>query len=82
METKWEQVTYRDETARVLIQFIAVNADMKLKAAFLGKKNYCIVLEDHDKQAIKDAFQLSEALRRKTVLVNETTALQKKISIP
>jgi hypothetical protein len=81
METKSEQVTYRNESALPVIKFITANSHRKLKAVFLGKGNYYIVLEDNDKQAIKDALLLSEALKRKNALENEVRTLQNKINL-
>ena len=63
-----------------VIQFIADNADRKLKAVFLGKRTYFIVLEEFDKQAVKDALALSNALKRKIQLEKEIKVLQSKVN--
>ncbi len=81
MEYKWEKVSYRNGKDNGVIQFIADNADRKLKAVFLGKGQYYIILEDYDKAAIKDALALSNALKRITTLVDEVQVLQKKLNI-
>ncbi len=79
METHWEKVSYRDGKDNGVIRFIAEHADRNLKAVYLGKRLYFIILEDYDKQAAKDALALSEALKNKTRLEKEIKALQSKI---
>ncbi len=81
MDLKWEKVTYRDGKDNGVIDFIAHNADRRLKAVFLGKEYYYIILEDYDKIAIKDAFALSKALKKRTFLKNKIVSLQKKLNI-
>lgn len=79
MEAKWEKVTYRNGRDNGVIEFIAQNADRNLKAAFLGKRHYYIILETYDKQAVKDALALSKALKRRTALQAELKRLQSKL---
>jgi hypothetical protein len=81
MEYKWEKVSYRNGKDNGVIQFIADNADRKLKAVFLGKGQYYIILEDYDKTAVKDALALSNAIKRRTMLVDEVKLLQQKLKI-
>jgi len=81
MEFKWEKVSYRKGKDNGVIQFIADNTDRKLKAVFLGKGQFYIVLEDYDKVAVKDALALSKALKRSSSLVKEVQILQKKLNI-
>jgi hypothetical protein len=81
MEYKWEKVSYRNGKDNGVIQFIADNIDRNLKAVFLGKGQYYIILEDYDKAAVKDALALSNALKRRTLLLGEIKALQKKLNI-
>ena len=81
METKLEKVTYRGEKNLEVIQFIASNTGRRLKAAFIGKRNYYIVLEEFDKSAFRDAILLSEALKKKTTLEKEIKALQKSLNL-
>ncbi|HZL10708.1 MAG TPA: hypothetical protein VFC65_11980 [Prolixibacteraceae bacterium] len=80
MNTHWEKVRYRDGKDNGVIQFIADNADRNLKAVFLGKRMYYIVLEDVDKQAVKDALVLSNALKLKIKLQKEIKELQSKVN--
>ncbi len=65
-DLKWEKVTYRDGKDNGVIDFIANNTDRRLKAVFLGKEYYYIILEDYDKIAVKDALALSKALKKRT----------------
>jgi len=81
MEYKWEKVSYRNGKDNGVIQFIADNADRKLKAAFLGKSQSYIILEDYDKVAVKEALALSNAIKRRTVLAKEVQMLQKELNI-
>jgi len=76
----WEKVSYKNGKDNGVIQFIADNAERNLKAVFLGKRMYYIVLEEYDKQAIKDALALSNALKLKIVLEKEMKELQSKLN--
>lgn len=75
MNTHWEKVSYTNDKDNGVIQFIADNAERNLKAVFLGQRMYFIVLEQHDKQAVKDALALSNALKLKIQLEKEIKAL-------
>lgn len=79
MNTHWEKVSYKNGKDNGVIQFIADNADRNLKAVFLGKRTYYIVLEQFDKQAVKDALALSTALKSKIQLEKEIKVLQGKV---
>jgi len=81
MEYKWEKVSYRNGASDDVIKFIANNAKRRLKAVFIGKEYYYIILEDYDKIAVKDALALSIALKQKIKLEKEIQALQKKLNI-
>jgi hypothetical protein len=74
-----KKLVYREGKDNGVIRFIAEHADRNLKAVYLGKRLYFIILEDYDKQAAKDALALSEALKNKTRLEKEIKALQSKI---
>lgn len=80
MNTHWEKVRYKDGKDNGVIQFIADNADRNLKAVFLGKRMYYIILEDVDKQAVKDALILSHTLKLKIKLQEEIKELQSKVN--
>lgn len=81
METKWEKVSYRNGKDNGVIEFIAQHAERNLKAVFLGKEYYYIILETYDKVAVRDALALSKAIQKKSGLENEVKALQKKLNI-
>ena len=71
MDLRWEKVSYRNEKANDVVEFIAQNADRNLKAVFLGNKYYYIVLESYDKQAVIDALALSTAIKKRSALEAE-----------
>ncbi len=81
MEVKWEKVTYRDGKDNGVIEFIANNTQRHLKAVFLGERYFYIILEDYDKKAVKDAFELSKLIKREKQLMKATAALQKQLDI-
>ncbi len=81
MDLKWEKVTYRDGKDNGVIDFIARNANRRLKAVFLGKEYYYIILEDYDKIAIRDALALSHAFKKRIQLKNKIASVQKKLNI-
>ncbi|WP_163716290.1 hypothetical protein [Mangrovibacterium lignilyticum] len=79
MNTKWEKVSYAEGKDNGVIKFIAEHADRNLKAVFLGKRYYYIILEDYDKQAFVQALALSKALKLQTKLEKEIKNLQSKV---
>ncbi len=81
MDYVWEKVTYRDGKDNGVMEFIATNSARNLKAVFLGKEYYYIVLESYDKQAVIDALALSKALKQKRMLETEIQAIKKKLNI-
>lgn len=81
MEAKWEKVSYRNGKDGGVIEFIAQHVDRNLKAVFLGKEYYYIILETYDKEAVRDALALSKALKKAKKLNNEIKGLQKKLNI-
>ena len=81
MEAKWEKVSYRNGKDNGVIEFIANNTDRRLKAVFLGKEYYYIILETYDKEAVKDALALSKAIKAKAKLEAEIKGLQKKLKM-
>jgi hypothetical protein len=81
MEFKWEKVSYRNGKDNGVIEFIANHTERNLKAVFLGKGQYYIILEEFDKVAIKDALALSKAIKSKNELEKEIKILQKKLQI-
>jgi hypothetical protein len=80
MNLHWEKVSYKNGKDNGVIQFIADNTDRNLKAVFLGERMYYIVLEQFDKQAVKDALSLSNALKLKIQLEKEIKELHSKVN--
>jgi hypothetical protein len=80
LESKWEKVTYRNGRDNGVIEFIARNTQLKIKAVFLGKRYHYIVLEDHDKKAVKDAYELSAAIKSRKRLEAEIAQLQSSLN--
>jgi hypothetical protein len=74
--TTWERVTFRGGREREVAPFIADHGDLRLKMAFLGRKSsYVVFLEDRDKKAIREAVELSQALRNKKAIEEEIARL-------
>lgn len=80
MEMRWEKVNYKEGKSDEVIQFIADNVDRTLKAVFLGKRYHYIVLESYDKEAVRDALTLSNALKVKVSLESELASLRKRMN--
>lgn len=80
-ESRWEKVSYKGNQANLVIKMIALNQDKKLKAIFSGsaRKTYIMWLEDYDKQAVKNAWELSKAFRMKSDAEKLIPELEKKI---
>lgn len=79
MDTHWEKVSYKNGKDNGVIQFIADHESRNLKAVFLGKRMYFIVLEQADKKAVKDALALSNGLKLKLQLEKEIKEFQSKV---
>jgi len=75
----WEKVTYRGAQAELVIAMIAANCDKKLKAVFKGKTSYIMWLEDYDRKAIKEAYELSKVFKIKSEAEKMIPILEKKI---
>ncbi len=81
MDLKWEKVSYRNGKDNGVMEFIAQNADRNLKAVYLGKQYYYIILEDYDKKAVIDALALSKAIKQRAEKKSEINNLQSKLQI-
>ncbi len=79
MDYVWEKVSYRNGKDQGVIEFIANHPDRKLKAVFLGNKQFYILLEEYDIQAAKDALVFAALLKKKQVLEKELKSLQSKV---
>lgn len=69
-EDYWETVNYRNGNDNGVVSFIVNNYDQRLKVEFKGKKHHYIVMEQFDKEAIRDAYNLS-------LIITELTELKK-----
>jgi len=69
--TYWEIVSYKNGKDNGVIDFIAANYDKPLKVQFIGKKYYYIVMEKFDKEAIRDANEISLVLKDITRIKQE-----------
>jgi len=79
LDKKWEQVSYKNGKSDDVIKFIAEHTNLKLKAVFLGKRYYYIVLETFDKEAVKNAYDLSLVLKAKNKLDKQIKSLEAKV---
>ncbi len=79
-EDCWETVNYRNGTDNGVVSFIVNNYDKTLKAQFIGKKHYYIVLESYDKEAIRDAYNLSLIIKEINELTKNKAEAEKRIS--
>ncbi len=77
--SKWERVTYHNGQAGEVLKLISSHPELKLKAAFVGKQQYYIVLEERDKNAVKQAVTLANALKARIQLEEEISLMQGKI---
>lgn len=76
LDARWERVTFRNGRDKGVIELIAANPGKKLKAVYIGKRNQFIILEDRDKEAAKDAFDLSRLIKNRERLTREISELQ------
>jgi hypothetical protein len=54
----WESLTFKNETDKGVSAFITQNSTLRLKVTLYGKKSYVYYLEDSDKKAIAQTYQL------------------------
>jgi len=80
LEYKWEKVSYTQGRSDLLIQFIAKNYQRNLKCAYMGSNYYYIVLEGFNKEAIHDAYVLSQNIKQRKQLQLDISTLEKKRS--
>lgn len=65
LDFKWEKVSYMQGKSDSTIRFIVKNIKRQLKCAFMGTNYYYIILEDFNKEAIRDAYNLSLAIKNR-----------------
>ena len=62
-EFKWEFVYYKDGKDNGIVDFIAANSDKPLRVEFIGKSREYIIMEQYDREAIRDAYEISFILK-------------------
>lgn len=62
-EWHWEIVNYKQNRDNGIADLIATHYNQPLKVEFIGKKHHYIILESFDKEAIRDAYEISFLLR-------------------
>lgn len=77
--TKWEIVNYKNGKDNGVIDFIASNANQSLKVQFIGKKYYYILMEKFDKEAIRDAYEISVVLKENKRIKQEITKVESEL---
>lgn len=62
-EFKWEFVYYKEGKDNGVVDFIASNADKPLRVEFIGKSREYVIMEQYDREAIRDAYEISFILK-------------------
>ncbi|GAF05136.1 hypothetical protein [Saccharicrinis fermentans] len=78
--TYWEVVNYKNGADNGIIDFIAQNVNKPLKVQFMGKKNYYIVMEKFDKEAIADGYEISFVLKDIARIKKEIDNVKKELN--
>jgi hypothetical protein len=78
LEYKWEKVAYMNGKSDEVIKFIVANKNRDLKCVYIGSNYYYIILEDFNKDAISNAFFLSQAIKRKAEINRQIKELEAK----
>jgi hypothetical protein len=73
---RWERVIFRNGHDNGVIEFIAKHSDHQLKVVFSGKGRNYIILNEADKKAIRDAYELSCLIKTRERLMQEIKGLQ------
>ncbi len=79
-EDKFEIVRYKDGADNGVVDFIASNVEKPLKVEYIGEKHYYVVMEQFDKEAIRDAYETSFVLQELEGLKNEKKRVEERIS--
>lgn len=80
LDYKWEKISFTEGRSDSLIKFISKYSELPLKCALFGQNSYYYFLERTDIEAIKNASELSKAIRQKKTIQKELTELEKKRS--
>ena len=76
---KWETVNYKDGKDNGIIDYIASHWKEPLKVQFIGKGNAYIVLEQPDKEAIRDGYEISFILKEIQRIKEEKIKIKKTV---
>lgn len=73
-EWHWEIINYKNNRDNGIADLISNHYDKPLKVEYIGKSRHYIVMEQYDKEAIRDAYEISFLLR-------ETAKIREQIEI-
>lgn len=75
---KWEVINFRDGLDNGIIDFIASNWQLPIRIQFIGQEHHFIILEQFDREAIRDGYELSfifrdiQKIKEEKEIVNST----------
>lgn len=75
----WEIVSYKNNKDNGIADLISQHYQLPLKAEFIGTGRQYIVLEQHDKEAIRDAYEISFLLREVEKIKEQRSNVEKTI---
>ncbi|MDR2928806.1 MAG: hypothetical protein LBV41_11510 [Cytophagaceae bacterium] len=76
-DLKWEVVNYKDGKDNGIVDYIATHWKELLKVQFIGKGNAYIVMEQFDKEAVRDGYEISFVLKEIQRIKEEQRKVQK-----
>ncbi|ASB51004.1 hypothetical protein CDL62_01090 [Alkalitalea saponilacus] len=62
-QSKWEIIHFKDGKDNGIIDFIATNWDQPLRVQFIGRRHEYIIMEQFDREAIRDGYEISFILK-------------------
>lgn len=77
MAAKWEIVKFKYGKDNGIIDYIATHWQEPLKVQFIGKGHTYIVMEKHDKEAIRDGYEISFVLKEIRKIKEEKKKVEK-----
>jgi hypothetical protein len=78
-EFKWEIVNYKEGKDNGIVDFIATNWESPLRVQFIGKGHEYIIMEKFDREAIRDAYEISFILKEIDRIKVERKRIQKSL---
>jgi hypothetical protein len=75
----WEVVNYKNNRDNGIADVVSEHYKLPLKAEFIGRERYYIVLEQFDKEAIRDAYEISFLLREVKKIKEQRDNVEKTI---